>query len=171
MQYLKYIGIVSSVFMATSFYLCAKKHGKFSIRKQPLSFFGTIKETAIYFNLTVIVTSIMRIIYLFILIYHLGLQSNIVVIALMLLAYLSMFMVGFKPAHKNIKGHLIFGFLLFAISLIWLLYLHLLILEINRSIGYVGLFIAIIYTLGTVFLYQKNKNGGLWEAFFLGMIR
>ncbi len=166
---LKYIGIFSSLYLNILIFYCIKKFGKFKYYKQNLSYLGSIKETGKLFNFTLISYSFLRIIYLISLLKNVDLLDNLWNIALTLVVFVTLLTLGIIPTSKNQKLHIFLAYIYFLTSFVWLFVFHLSIYQSNKLAGGIGISLSVFFTLGTLLLYLKNKEGSLWEIFYILM--
>jgi len=111
----KYLGFISLMIFSISIIICLQLYPQFDFYRNTFSFLGTIKETALIFNLTMIILGITFYIYLNYIIerYQLTGKNNLSLKVLIILVCLSMIMVGLIPLNLNRLLHDIFAFALF----------------------------------------------------------
>ena len=149
----KYLGFISLMIFSISIIICLQLYPQFDFYRNTFSFLGTIKETALIFNLTMIILGITFYIYLNYIIerYQLTGKNNLSLKVLIILVCLSMIMVGLIPLNLNRLLHDIFAFALFFGFALGIILFGLRISEKQRlfgnfNIGY-GIFILLTFSL------------------------
>lgn len=163
-----YLGVIGSFLMNLIPHLLVIKNKEFNLKHQPFSHLVHYKKSNLIFTLTVIITSIIRIIYFYFFINRFSLNNNYPIIFVIYLSLFSLLITGIFPVNKFEKIHVFFGYLILFSCIVFLAYFHFIYkLPGNINLLTVGKIIAFLLITGPLFLFNKFKEWGIGEAFFL----
>ncbi|HLD03356.1 MAG TPA: DUF998 domain-containing protein [Candidatus Dojkabacteria bacterium] len=168
----KYLGFINLIIFSISIFVCLQLYPEFDFFKDTFSYLGTLKQTAVIFNLTMIFLGISNFFYLNFIIesYKLKGSSQDVLKIIINLVILSLFMVGLIPLNLNENLHYLFAFILFYGLAVGIVFFGIVIAPKNLlfsrfNIGF-GIFMILIFSI----LNGALKTNAFNESVYLFLL-
>lgn len=149
------------------YFICIKNFRNFSFRKNTISDCGRSKKYGRLFNVTLGVSGILEVLFVWAIISRFSLVNQpLVTIGLILAGMFTLFASVFSKKRHELL-HTVFGYAIFIIVIPWFIFLHIKLIQQDRIIGYMGSIIAILLASGTVYLYDGYKECSIPEIYFI----
>lgn len=162
---ISYLGILSSLgLLLVCIFLIYKHSNTFTIKEQVLSHLATYPESAVIFNSTVVIVSLLRMVYFGYLFSKLATDISVVTVLICFAALLSSFLLGIIPVTLHLRFHTFLAYVLFFSSCLFLILFHFYTpLPIDFRTMLTGQIFVLCMVIAPMLLLYLGKRPGLAE--------
>ena len=139
----------------------------FDLKKDPLSKLGSIKQTAVFFNVIMVLFGLGQLIFVLQLMWTLNILSNIFFLFLIAVAAMSTSLLGLFPLNERNKLHKLFAILAFGFSCLVSLILDVYLAPSSLMLGVLSLAFSATAITALVSYFRSHSLGAYQEFIFL----
>jgi hypothetical protein len=163
-------GLISTLLIPIGLAICIKNYKGFDYFKYTVCDCARQKEYGSFFNFTLASFGILELLFSLAIMDKFSLLKNTLLVSGLFLAVSMTLLAAIFPINKFKRIHFIFGYLSFIILIPWAICLHICIIGINKSVGYLGSLISLLMGFGTILMYIKYKECSIPELYFIAFV-
>ena len=158
-------GLTNILLIPLSFYLCWDKAGRFSFIKYPLSYATKTKAKSLY-TISLVFIAVVQILFITGVSIIYPSAQDVLIYGLFYLGMLFLALSGLVTSSYSRLLHRFFIIGMIFLITVWAFLYSIYLLGVSPYVGYTGILITVIATIGVPLLYLRTKSFGLSEILF-----